>query len=138
MTGLDARSRRWLRTLVLVLAVLLLVGAALNLVLRVKWRRELRAATARFEEQVGSLDPRLLGSPPVAAEENAVSWLETEATAPDLDPVEWNMLDIAREPLSSWTPEQRAAARRLVAAHPEVLSLAARSLPLETSSFGAR
>jgi hypothetical protein len=132
------RRRRWLRILLVGIGVLVVAGGATLLALRVKWRGDLREAVQRFEQEVGSLDPATLPPPKVAASDNAASWLEAAGAALVLDEGESRALSIQREPLAEWTPDQVAAARALVGAHPEVLSLLARAVPLEASSFGAR
>ncbi|HVS15682.1 MAG TPA: hypothetical protein VMV46_17295 [Thermoanaerobaculia bacterium] len=132
------RRRRWLRILLLGVGVLVVAGGAALLALRVKWRGDLREAVERFEQEVGSLDPANLPPPKVAASDNAASWLEAAGAALVLDEEEWRALSVQRAPLAEWTPDPVAAARALGGAHPEVLSLLARAVPLEASSFGAR
>ena len=130
--------RRRLRLALLVVLILLVVGAALLLVLRMRWREELRVATQRFEQEVGSLDPAGLAPPRVEPSDNAVSWLQAGGAALVPDPRGSETLSLARKPLTSWTAEEGAAARALVEGRPEVLSLLARAVSVERSSFGAR
>jgi hypothetical protein len=136
MTGRGER-RRPHAALLVVATVVIVAGAAL-LALRMKWRGDLSLAVARFEEEVGSLDPVSLPPRTVAASENAASWLEAAGAALVLDREGSLALELARQPLAGWTPEQVERARALVAGHPEVLALLARAVPLDQSSFGAR
>jgi len=139
MTGRRGRrGRRWLRVALLAIGLLVVAGGAVLLALRVKWRGDLREAVARFEAEVGSLDPATLPPPGGASSENAASWLEAAGAALVLDEAESRVLGVAHEPLDTWTPAQVAAGRVLVEEHPEVLALLARAVPLEASSFGAR
>jgi len=130
--SLRLAARVTLMALLLSVLLVLLARAALARWAEARWT----AAAARYEREVGSLDPRSWDLPTVAdAEANAATWIAKGAAALVVDGV---VTGLASKSPSTWTSEDLAAIRHAAKINHEALAIIARARSCEASSYGIR
>jgi hypothetical protein len=125
------------RWTVRLLGVMLVVALATLLVLRVYWSKRLGSAERDLRGQLGPLVGSAFESPKIPGNDNAGIFVRAAAEALVLvgnDKAQVN--DLSMTPPESWTEQQRAELRRIVADNRPALELLHRAVGLKQSVFG--
>jgi hypothetical protein len=130
------RLRSTFRAVGLGLAVLVVLGLAASLALRLYGRERLARAQARFEALGFSLDLKSYELPPIPREQNAGAWLEAGAAG-----IVWGaddekvMFSSVAEPVETWDDKRTEKIRTIVAMNRGALETLRRADALPSASF---
>ncbi|HUC44836.1 MAG TPA: hypothetical protein VMR65_12400 [Candidatus Sulfotelmatobacter sp.] len=125
-----------LRRTLLGILLVVIVGLAASLALRMYGAHRFSTAKARFEREAGTLDPAKYGRPDLADEDNAVTWIQAGVGATVLFDGDRGLFgNLNEQSPPDWTPDDRAKLEKILERNAPAIALLDRARGMTHSSW---